>query len=423
MPEKTKKPKRSRLSLVVFAAMVIVLCIAYISAKKSDLENKQKLYQAAENQERAEMREETVKRTVEEEEAIIFGRREHAAHASWTSYKITAESVRDGALALERVELKRAALLESLLDDDEGKFVAEDLVELRTFRGMVDHLKVAIGEINAWKEIARSRLENAEEMLALEHHVTPANEESVSEMVTITLKQAEMMVDMRACIVYFEELLEKGKQKQVDGPPLRVAIEKKNAADLAEITRERQEEIERIELEEEEKLREQLRQQAREKIVQQRELAKEEHEAEMLKLKQETESLQASNQQQMADQQRLEEEAKTDQAMRSDLRRIQSLLKPFISKARNQFDANYQPVLTQDDVPVSLSTLEQMGALKQSTKGLGKLRNAAHVAHDGGRPLGSFPIDIFAGDALWQEAQDLLIKHGDAMVRAGLLTE
>ncbi len=113
-----------------------------------------------------------------------------------------------------------------------------------------------------------------------------------------------------------------------------------------------------------------------------------------------------------------------------DKAEIQRLLSPFVSPDYSKLgEYNHIFLKTADAVPLSYRDLERLGALEPTIKGLTSLAEigSAPMSYDTHRPMGAFPMwnEFTFENAKELEkvkrAQQLLIKHGEYMIEAGLL--
>lgn len=136
----------------------------------------------------------------------------------------------------------------------------------------------------------------------------------------------------------------------------------------------------------------------------------------------------ARGQQQVEDQRREAELQKQKRiaAMQGDMGDIKRYLEPFITNGYAQPDGYHNTQLA-DQVPVSWSKLSAAGALKPTREGMEQLMRYATVNND--RPHGGFPQYV-GGDYSWAQtnkefvkrAQELLTTHGEALIASGLLS-
>ncbi len=115
-------------------------------------------------------------------------------------------------------------------------------------------------------------------------------------------------------------------------------------------------------------------------------------------------------------------EKAADAAMQADMPEIKKYLSQFMMKSNRQFRSNGYTELSIEPAPISLTSLRAFGALKPGMGGCYQLKLAMGFLAEKGERVPA-PIDVAAFDhANALPAQILLIKHGDAMVRAGLLS-
>ena len=118
-------------------------------------------------------------------------------------------------------------------------------------------------------------------------------------------------------------------------------------------------------------------------------------------------------------------------AYEPDKAEIQRLLSPFISPAYSKLgEYNHIFLKTVDAVPLSYRDLERLGALEPTIKGLTSLAvigSAKRQYESDGRPMGAFPMwneftfEIPRELEKVKRAQQLLLKHGEYLIEAGLL--
>ncbi len=115
-------------------------------------------------------------------------------------------------------------------------------------------------------------------------------------------------------------------------------------------------------------------------------------------------------------------EKAADAAMEAAMPEIKKYLSQFMMKSNRQFRSDGYTDLSTEPAPISLTSLRAWGALKPGEGGCYKLKFAMGVLAEKGERVPA-PIDVAAFDhANALPAQSLLVKHGDAMVRAGLLS-
>jgi hypothetical protein len=136
----------------------------------------------------------------------------------------------------------------------------------------------------------------------------------------------------------------------------------------------------------------------------------------------------AKTKQQIEDARNKEEQAKQARraALEKDLPEIRRVLVPFVTKGYMQ-PGIPQDVRTTEALPMSHSKLIARGALKPTQEGIRALLSIASNSND--RDRGAFPV-VAGGAVEWSlvdmpyvsRAQQLLIRHGQAMVESGLLS-
>lgn len=220
-------------------------------------------------------------------------------------------------------------------------------------------------------------------------------------------------------------LLAAPKSVSKESPTLKEAIEAWKAARAEAVFVERAQELARIEAEEAAKTRAADAENARQIAEAQR--AKEAAEVALAKekLQSDTKALDGSLAREKTRQALAVKHAEEDKALDAVMDEVQTLLSPFISKGKTQPNviAKMLPADEEEPQPVSFGKIKSSGALTNQQQGHIILFHIAHRPYGNDRPQGSFPVDPVGGLAQIKRAQKLLLEHGPAMVRRGLLLE
>jgi hypothetical protein len=128
------------------------------------------------------------------------------------------------------------------------------------------------------------------------------------------------------------------------------------------------------------------------------------------------------------DRERALKEAQLRREFEQDRSKVESLLRPFISHGMTQ-PKGRQFVVAAEEGPVSLARLRSTRALEPTPEGRETLYWITSANDMNDRDLGGFPDQGLGASAkrrnmaIVKEAQDLLIKYGDLMVKDGMLAK
>lgn len=428
MPDLDQNPLRSQsyFSYILLAGVVFVGIFLWmgVSIFKSDEVKKKKLAEQLQAEKLAEKQQEEDERLAQDEarrSSIIQSRK-----ANWTRFGKKNEEFMILLAESDTLNQKRAALEAELLDTPKGAFLVNDPAELIVFSGMQERFGGTKSQIDQWQITAASNDATLSQMLAFSAPQSDVSPEEFSKVTGFVEQLRKLNSELVAANKYLETLSTRGSAitiSPVQGTPgtLRDAIVKHNADTLAQIVKKRQDELQALADQEEQKTIELLKSQELARKENERKLLQNQFELEMKQKELEAEKqrldLQTKN-----DEQTLKNKfAEEDKAMEADRVKIESLLAPFISKAKTEFLTTGYTAIRDEEKPISLSALQGFGALEPTEAGYNKLIHAAGSAIENDlRPLGGFSLDIFNLTKA-AEAQRLLRVHGAAMVRAGLL--
>jgi len=442
---------KGRTSLIVFLLIVALLFTVYIATTSTEMRNKElvdKSVKAAEDFNSLQAQKE--KETKDENQAImrnqqVFNRQ------SWDTFAKDVENFTDIHLQLKQLSDGSSLLAEQLLTGPEGLFLTEDSPDRSTFMGMQDTLEDAAIRVTQWDSLLEASSEQVKNMFSLTSITTPVERTTRETFEEAYSEARRLLSELKAAKLFLDNMMAKGKQKMQAYPqavvvstdpiatptvaPTVVAAAQPSAANLAEslaqqeadqaarIARERQEIILRAQMDAENELREKLlvKQQEKERLLAEIEQSKLDQEIIVLREK----AAQAAAEKVSAEKEavRKQIELQEDLALKEDLDRVKSLLAPFIARSKSRVDQHMQITYAETEAPFSLSLLAGIGALRTGDGGAHALRKAAGFARESGRPLGGFILDPLMIVPENYEAQQLLVKHGKAMVRAGLLDE
>ncbi len=413
---------KSTVSYFLLAGIVFVVVIAWfaLSYVQSDKEKKAEVQRQLAEQKQAEAKKLDLDRAAEKEvrrDASIQGRK-----SNWTRFGKKNEELLRLLTELEILNKKRLASENALLDTPQGKFLATDEAERSVFIGMREKFAGSTAELEQWQISANSYDATISQMMSLAAPESDVSSEDFAKATGLVERVNKLTSEIIAANKYLEGLIAKGQGTSVPaGSLLREQIAAIDAERLTQNVVERQKEVQIVLDQEEVKLRELLKSQELTRKEKERELVQIQFDLEMQQKEKEIEAAKIAAKEELDSMENANLIAAQDQAMKSDLGKINSVLQPFTSKAKAAFTSKGNTTLRDEEKPASLSALEGFGALEQSESGYTKLLQAALACTENNqRPLGGFSTDIhnFAKAA---DAQRLLRIHGQAMVRAGLL--
>ncbi|MCA9191073.1 MAG: hypothetical protein KDB03_04910 [Planctomycetales bacterium] len=424
----TDPQSKSTVTYLLLAGIVLIGLFLWltVSMLQSDELKRKKLAEQLKEEQKAQEEQQVLNDRQEEQ-----SRREAATQArksNWTRFEKRNQEFLTLLTESKILDTKRIELEKQLLDTSAGRFMVKDQAELTVFSGLRDKLAGSTGQIEQWEITASSFQASISQMLSLaapQADVAPDDFAKVSGY----LEQArELNSQLSAANNYMNRLVERGKsslQQSSDGSSLlvREAIDGLNAEKLAITLAEREQEIQAVREAEERKTRELLKAQEVAKQEKERELLEKQFEIEMKQLELDALAKKAEAEVKASEKALEIRFAEEDHAMAAERQKIESLLMPFITKAKLEFMSNGYAEIRDAEKPVSLSALEGFGALQPTEAGYNRLIHAASAStQNDQRPMGGFSTNIF-DLSVAAEAQRLIRNHGPAMVRAGLLAK
>lgn len=446
---------KGRTSLIVFLLIVALLFTVYIATTSTEMRNKElvdKSVKAAEDFNSLQAQKE--KETKDENQAImrnqqVFNRQ------SWDTFAKDVENFTAIQLQLKQLSEGSSLLAEQLLTGPEGLVLTADSPDRRTFMGMQVTLEDAAIRITQWDSLLDASSEQVKNMFSLTSITTPVERTTRESFESAYSDARRLLSELKASKLFLDNMMEQGKRnlQSAVAQPVNASVAttaipttttavtpggttgaEPSAANLAEslaqqeadqaarIARERQEIILQAQLDAENALREKLleKQQEKERLLAEIEQTK--LDLEIAELRQQAATAAADKIAAEKEAARKQAEHQEDLALKEELDRVKSLLAPFIARSKSRVDQHMQITYAETEAPFSLSLLTGMGALRNGEAGAESLRRAAGFAKQSGRPLGGYPLDLLIVRENY-EAQQLLVKHGKAMVRAGLLDE
>jgi len=411
----------SKISLGVFLALLALFMVGWGSSMMTQYQS-DKLVKTAQQQSAASNKElQDFESSAAKERAAVEAASLIGIKSDWERFRENVTSCSEVVQQAQTANDQRVKLQSTLLDSPVGSAVATSEANVKVFSAIKQKYESSTDRIRDWQLSLASHKASTQQMLSVERPVTRVPPDSAGEVLRLKEQSRELLAELQTANRQLEQYVAQGKDIASSDQTLREIIAKREADQLAEIMMLRQKDKEDVLAREEEATRELLRTQEAEKLALQRESLKKVHAAELEAIQAETEaSVQAAKarrEKTLLDIQLKEEE----DAMKLELELINSLLTPFVSKAKNQFKSTGHMIVTAEDTPISFSAIEAFGGLDLTKDGLTKLQQAAGWATQNElRPLGGFSMDYY-NQAKTQEAQALLKKHGKAMVRANLL--
>lgn len=358
----------------------------------------------------------------DKERQAIEQARKLGNRSEWVRFKETIASCVEQVEKAKSENDKRLKVETSLLDSPQGGVIAQNEANFLVFSSMREKFSSSLTLIRDWQVSLSSFIATADQMLSVEKPLTEVPEESFRKVIALRDEATALARELELANRQLGTFVKEGAAgTRASEQSLREAINNREAELYAKMIAVRQKDKELVAAQEEEKTRDLLKKQEVERLSLEREKQAEVHKAEMAAIAAKAEADVSAAKAKEEQTRREKQFSDEDEAMKADLVAINSMLMPFISKAKNQLKSNGYMLLSEEPVPISLAALEGYGALLPTEDGVKKLQEAARaVTNKDVRPLGGFSTDIF-NISNPQEAQALLRKHGSAMVRAKLL--
>ncbi len=418
----TSNPSQpGKLPLMILATLVLLLTTAYVVVTKTENRNQVRLEEELNKQRAADKEATDLMTSISQEEKLTNANKVINTRGLWTVLQDDAKnaiSLLDELSVVHKRNLKNES---ELLSADAAVFAANPNEHLVLFRDFQKQLQAGTTEIQEWDTQLKSIMKQATNILTLSQLETSPLPEQTQYITTARGEIRDLLKKMETCDAFLNRRKAESAAASPIGTTLKTYIAEVNLDAEVGAAKAMEGELKRIESEGAEKIRRIVLD--AEKMSQ----ATKQRESE-LKSKAESERAEREEKERAAARaaEKADAEAKAkilaeDRALKADMDKVEKLLYQFTTKTHKQLKPDGYFDLTAEPTPISLKALNAYGALKPGEGGNFKLKSVmGYMAQNDDRPQP--PIDIAAFDhSNAIPVQNLLIKHGDAMVRAGLL--
>ena len=409
---------------------LLLLAAALIFIRRSDSNRDVPLAKAIEARESAAAdRRKIEEQKVEEDKAVADVAHIHDI-GDWRQLELNSQYVVKIADRVLNTLQEQGRLRTEFLQSDTARFMPEFETEIRQLPLDEQRSAQRIQDTTIFRHKAQAMLEQAQRMLKLERITSPVNDEAREAVAAHLRIINELAADVDADSALLKRVM--SSKKATDGRSGQtveqlIASWKDDEAEKYLAVRQKaiadaraKEEASRIKAEQELSV---ARIQAEtERVQAEKELQEVKAQAELAKIADQKREAAAAAEAEKVRLAAIASEKAADDAMQAAMPEIQKYLGQFMMKSNRQFRGDGYTDLSSEPAPISLAALRGWGALKTGNGGCFKLKMAMGTLAEKGERVPA-PIDVFAFDhANALPAQNLLIKHGDAMVRAGLLS-
>lgn len=321
----------------------------------------------------------------------------------------------DSTASIEKIE----ATVEQLLTKPGASAIAESEKQIEAFRNIQlagTLFKDRSYEAKADYQSIRARFDNATSSKA-KTEVLPSDELK-AEVEKVNEDATQLASETRKALATLQSLA-----SQVPTPvatvSLKEAVSARQAKEEEAYLAQQAEVLSAVRAEERAKALQQVQEQERARLQAIAKLDAEKSQAEVDAIDDETDAMQKIALGKKAAGEKAARIADDDDALVRDMAKVRSLLAPFIAKANVQVNANKQSIVTEEQLPVSWTIIQ--GARVLDTTAPVYWRQYIFALEATGRDRGGAPVQPFDYKNIGP-AQLLLKKHGEAMVRAGLLS-
>ncbi len=310
--------------------------------------------------------------------------------------------------------------IQTLLSSPVGRAIAANDAQLSSFRSLRSNFDKSQGnllELRAEFTALLSRFGKAsmDATTTTDQTVNPQLKASVDQLHATA---NELLVGFKATANSLDSLLSQTPAAGVATIDLEAALEKADERAEADFLAAQAKAFEGLQQELNQKRLEESVTQERERLELERELQAKRHASEMSAMRLQMLNIDRQDRDGQVAAESSRAIAAADKALQDDMAKVTSVLRPFISKPQTQVDANNQFVTLEEPAPVSWATIQGAGVLDM--KNVDFWRHYIFKLEETGRDRGAAPMTPFDKVNI-NPAQLLLKKHGEAMVRAGLL--
>lgn len=407
--------------LIIFATLMLLLTTAYVVITKIENSSQVRLEDELKKQREADKEATNLMTSISREEELTKANDVINTRGLWTVLHDDAKnvvSVLDQLSVVHQRNLKNEA---ELLDADAAVFAANPNEYVVLFTDFQKQLEAGTTEIQTWNTKLKLVVDKATNMLTLLQLGKNPPAEDTQYVQKARGEIRDLLTKMEVCDAFLKKCKAESAAASPIGTPLRTFLANARLSTEAVSAAALQAELKKIQDESEEKIRRIVLKAAQEKHDAEEKMEEDKRIAQNEKLdrqKREQDAALAAEKAAAEEQEKLLAE---DRALKADMSKVEKLLYQFTTKTNKQLKPDGYFDLTAEPTAISLKALIAYGALKPGEGGNFKLKNVlGFMAQNGDRPQP--PIDVAAFDhSNAIPIQNLLIKHGDAMVRAGLL--
>lgn len=418
----TSNPSQpGKLPLMILATLVLLLTTAYVVVTKTENRNQVRLEEELDKQRAADKEATDLMTSISQEEKLTNANKVINTRGLWTVLQDDAKnaiSLLDELSVVHKRNLKNES---ELLSADAAVFAANPNEYVVLFRDFQKQLQAGTTEIQGWNTQLKSIVDQATNMLTLSQLGGNPPAEHTKYITTARGGIRDLLTKMEACDAFLKKRKGESAEASPIGKTLKTYIAEVNLDDEVGAATALEAELKKIRTEESEKIRRIVLETEKATLAAEKQMAEDKRKAETERLEREKSELAAALAAEKADAEAKAKILSEDRALKADMDKVQKLLYQFTTKTNKQLKSDGYFDLTAEPTPISLKALNAYGALKPGESGNFKLKSVmGYMAQNDDRPQP--PIDIAAFDhSNAIPVQNLLIKHGDAMVRAGLL--
>jgi hypothetical protein len=410
-----------KLPLVIFATLLLLLTTAYVVVTKIENNSQVKLEVELKKQREADKEATDLMVSIKREEELTKANRVINTRGLWVTLQDDARNALTLLGQLSVIHQRNTLNEAALLDADAAVFAASPKEYLILFGDFQKQLQAGTGLIQEWNTRLKSTVDQATSMLTLSQLGGDPPAELTQYIQTARSEIRELLTKMEVCDVFLKKRTAELSATTPIGTTLRTFIAESSLKAEVSAATALEAELQKLRSEESEKIRRIVLETEKAKLAAEMQMAEDRLKAQAEQLEMEKREQDNALAAQKADAEAKAKIVAEDRALKSEMRNVNKLLYQFVAKTNKQLKSNGYLDLSTEPTAISLSALTAYGALKPGNDGALKLKGVlALMAQNGDRPQP--PIDVAAFDhSNAIPIQNLLIKHGDAMVRAGLL--
>jgi hypothetical protein len=416
-------PQPGKLPLAIFATMVLLLTTAYVIITSIENKSQVALQEDLKKQRDADREATALLKSIKQEQDVTNANQIVNTRGLWVAHKDDASQTLTLLQQLTSIHQRNLQNASELLESDAAGFDAQPKNFPVLFSDYQRQLKLAPPLIKNWNTRLNSIMEQATNMAKLDLTGKEPQAKDSEYIQNARNEIGELLAKMEACDAFFQNRMAERSAITPIGKTLREYLVDATLAVETESAKALEAELQKLRAEESEKIRRIVLETEKAKLAAEKLMAEERLKAQAERLERERRELADSL---AAENKAAEENEKItaeDRALKNDMSQIKKLLYQFTTKTHKQLKPDGYFELTSEPTAISLKALIAYGALTPGNEGNFKLKQAMGMMADkNDRPQP--PINVFAFDhSNAIPVQNLLIKHGDAMVRAGLLAE